>query len=334
MVLSLSTAWSALLDRRNFLRGAAACGTALVVPVGRADSYPTRTVKFMSPFAPGGGTDIIARLLAQQLSRTLGQSVIVENKAGAEGAIGTQFVARSAPDGYTLLLGNFGIFSVLPHVAKTPYDPLKDFVAVSQTTNSATVLVTSPKLNVRSVSELIEMAKRDPGRLNCGASSSSPMAVMELFKQMTGTNMMTVPYKGSGPALQALMAGEIDVMFGGALATIPMIKQGMVKALATAGAKRTPLLPEVPTVAEAGVPGFAAESWNGVFAPAGTPAAIIRILSNEIQKALNAPELRTAIGNEGALVVGNTPEQFDAFVRNEHKRWGVVIEAAHLKEKR
>lgn len=332
MESSQLTASSGSLDRRQWLAGAAGLVASLAVPSARAAAFPSRTVKLVSPFSAGGGTDIVARLLGQQMSRTLGQSVIVENRAGAEGAIGTQLVARAEPDGHTLLLGNFGTFAVLPHMTKTPYDPLKDFVAISQTVNSATVLVISPKLNVKSVRELIDLAKSQPGKLNYGYSSSSPLAVMELFKQKTGISMLGIPYKGSAPAMQALMAGEIDLMFGGALATVPVVKQGMIRALATAGSKRTSLLPDLPTVAEAGVTGFAADSWNGVFAPAGTPADVVARLGAEISRAMNAPEVRAAIASEGGIAVGNLPDQFNAFYRAEYKRWGEVIDAAKLKK--
>lgn len=314
---------------------AAVSSCLFAVPAARAAedpaSFPSRTIRLISPFAPGGGTDTVARLLAEGLTRSLGQTVVVENKAGAGGAIGTQFVAKSAPDGYTLLLGNFGIFSVLPNLTKAPYHPLNDFAPVTQTTNSATILVVNPRLQVKTVKELVDLAKRNPGKLSYGSSSSSPMIVMELFKQMTGTHMVSIPYKGTGPVLTAMLAGEVDVMFGGAINTLPAVSQGKLRALATAGSKRTQALPDVPTVAEAGVPGFAADSWNGVFAPKGTPPVIVRRLSQEIVKLLQTPEIRKVMETDGAVPVGTTPEQFEAFVKADVERWAKVVQASGIK---
>ncbi|OWT58137.1 Bug family tripartite tricarboxylate transporter substrate binding protein [Candidimonas nitroreducens] len=307
---------------------AAACASA--APAESAADYPSRPIRLISPFAPGGGTDTVARLLAQHLTRILGQSIVVENKPGAEGAIGTAYVARAVPDGYTLLLGNFGTFAVLPFLQKVPYDPIKDFVGVSQTTASSTILVASKKLPVKSVKELIELAHKEPGKLNYAASSSSPMIVMELFKQMTHTNMVWIPYKGTGPSLKAMLSGEVDVMFGGALNTIPVVQQGRLKALGMAGGHRVPVLPDVPTVAEAGVPGFEAETWNGVMAPAGTPDAIVSKLSKAIAQAMNEPDVRKAVLADGAEPRTSTPEKFAAFIRAECSRWSKVVEAAHL----
>ncbi|GAA4332477.1 tripartite tricarboxylate transporter substrate binding protein [Pigmentiphaga soli] len=335
-----STVWHSSRSGRGALRralgatllcaAAAAASQAWAAPGDGAGDYPNRPVRLISPFSPGGGTDTVARRLAQQLSKVLGQTVVVENKPGAEGAIGTQYVAQAEPDGYTLLLGNFGTFAVLPFISKVPYDPIKSFTGVSQTTASSTVLVASKKLPVNSVRDLVALAKKQPGKLNYGASSSSPMIVMELFKQMTDTDMVQIPYKGTGPALVAMLAGEVDVMFGGAINTIPSVKQGQLKALAVAGGRRTAALPEVPTIAEAGVPGFKAESWNGVMAPAGTPAPIVHKLSQAIAQAMSAPDIREAVAADGAEPVTSTPEEFDAFIRAEARRWKQVVDKANL----
>ena len=315
----------------------AACLTAMCASAAPAESvadYPSRPIRLISPFPPGGGVDTVARLLAPHLADILGQPIVVENKPGAEGAIGMAYAARAKPDGYTLILGNFGTFAVLPFLQKVPYDPIKDLVGVSQTTASATIMVASKKLKVKSVKELIDLAHKKPGKLNYATSSSSPMIVMELFKQMTHTNIVWIPYRGTAASLTALVAGEADVMFGSAMSTVPFVKQGRLVALGMAGSSRVPALPNVPTVAQAGVPGFDAESWNGVMAPAGTPDAIVSKLSKAIAQAMHEPDVLKAVLADGAEAHTSTPEKFTAFIHAECDRWSKVVETAHLNRNR
>jgi len=219
------------------------------------DDYPTKPVRFVSPFSPGGGTDTVGRALTQRLSEAMGRQFVVDNRSGAEGVIGTDLVAKAPPDGYTLLLANLGTFSLTPNLRKVPYDPLRDFAAITQTTASSTVLVVNPSLPVRTVEELVALAKAKPGVLNYGASSNGTALPMEMFKMMTGINLSHVPYKGTGPALIGIMSGEVQVMFGGSIVTVPQVKAGKLRALAVAGDRRTAALPDIPTIAEAGLPG-------------------------------------------------------------------------------
>jgi tripartite-type tricarboxylate transporter receptor subunit TctC len=308
------------------------CGAALAHGLGAsafaaesADHYPDRPIKLVYPFSPGGGTSSSYYVLVQHLSKMLGQPVVMEYKPGADGAIGTAYAAQSAPDGYTLLMGNFGTFALLPWLTDTRYDPVKDFVGVSQLVSYSTVLVVPQKSPFESLEELIDAARKDPGRLNYGTSSSDPMVTMELLKQMTQTDIARIPYKGSGPAVTAILSGEVDMMFGGTSAVVPFIQRGQLRALAVAGERRSSILPDVRTVAEAGVPGFKAQAWNGVMAPAGTPMPIVRKLSEAIAEILKIPEVRKVVTVGGEETVGSTPEQFTEFIRGESQRWGKVI---------
>ena len=300
----------------------------------RADDYPVKPVRFISPFSAGGGTDTVARVLAQRISEALGRTFIVDNRGGAEGVIGTEIGARAPADGYTLTVANLGTFCLTPNLRKVSYDPLKDFAPSTQTTASSTVLVVHPSLPVRSVKELVALAKSKPGQLNYGASSNGTALPMEMLKQMAGINLSHVPYKGTGPALIAIMGGEVPVMFGGAISTVPQVKNGKLRALAVAGDHRAKALPDVPTVAEAGYPGYEANSWNGIVAPAGTPRPIVMKLNAAIVKVLQMPEIRDTMTADGAEPAYNTPDQFSAYLRNCHAKWAKVIRTAGLKEGR
>lgn len=296
------------------------------------DDYPVKPVRFISPFSAGGGTDTVARALAQRLSETMGRTFIVDNRSGADGIIGTEVGARAPADGYTLLVANLGTFCLAPNLRKVGYDPLKDFAPVTQVTASSTVLVVNPSLQVRNVKELVALAKAKPGQLNYGASSTATALPMEMLKQMAGVNLNHVPYKGTGPALIAIMSGEVQVMFGGAINTVPQVKNGKIRALAVAGDRRAKALPDIPTIAESGFPGYEANSWNGIVAPAGTPRAIVTKLNGAIVKVLQSPDLRETLTADGAEPVSNTPEQFAALIRGCHAKWAKVIKASGLKE--
>lgn len=296
------------------------------------EGYPSKPVRIISPFAAGGGTDVVGRVLAQRMSELMGRVFIVDNRGGAEGAIGTELGARAPADGHTLLIANLGTFCLTPNLRKVGYDPLKDFAPITQTTASSTVLVTHPSLPVRTVKELVALAKTKPGQINYGASSNATALPMEMLQQMAGVKLNHVPYKGTGPALLAVMGGEVTLMFGGSISTVPQVKNGKLRALAVAGDRRTKALPDVPTVAEAGFPGYEANTWNGIVAPVGTPSLIIDKLNAAMTKGLQMPEVRDIMVADGAEPVYNTPEQFGAYIRACHAKWAKVIKVSGFKE--
>lgn len=296
--------------------------------VAAQGDYPVKSVRFISPFAPGGGTDTVARALAQRMGEALGKTFIVDNRPGAEGSIGTELGAKSPPDGYTLLVVNLGTLAINPNLRKLGYDPLRDFAPVVQTTSSSTVLVVHPSLPVKNARELVALAKSRP--LNYGASSSATFLPMELFKQMAGVDMTHVPYKGTGPALTGILSGEVQVLFGGSINTVPQVRSGKLRALAVAGDRRARALPDVPTVAESGFPGYEANSWNGIAAPARTPKPIIARLNSEMLRILALKEVVDYMTADGAEPAGNTPEHFAAYIRSEHAKWAKVIRDAKI----
>ena len=298
-----------------------------------ADDYPTKPVRFISPFSAGGGTDAVGRIIASRLSDMMGRSFVVDNRGGADGAIGTDIAAKSSPDGYTLLVANMGTFCITPNLRKTPYDPLRDFSPVTQTTASSSVLVVHPNLPARTLKEFVALAKSKPGELNYGASSNATALPMEMFNTMAGMKLTRVSYKGTGPAVIGLMSGEVHVMFSGAIATVPHVRGGRLRAIASAGDKRARAMPDVPTVAEQGYPGYEANSWNGIVAPAATPRVIVNKLNAAIVKVLQMREVREHMIADGAEPVHTTPEEFMALIAAGHAKWGKVINAAGLKEK-
>ena len=296
------------------------------------DRYPVKPVRFLSPFSPGGGTDTVARALSQLLGETLGRTFVVDNRAGAEGIIGTEIGARAPADGYTLLLANLGTLTIAPNVRKVPYDPIKDFAPITVTTESSTILVVHPSIPAKTLKELIAVAKARSGQLNYGASSTATMLPMELFKQMAGIELTHVPYKGTGPALTAMLGGEVQVMFGGAINTILHVRSGRLRALAVAGSRRASALPDVPTIAESGFPGYSADSWNGIVAPAGTPRALVLRLNQEIGRAVLSPRFREIMAGDGADPAVSTPEAFAERIRADHTKWRQVIERIGLRK--
>ncbi len=297
-------------------------------PVAAQGDYPVKPVRFISPFAPGGGTDTVARALAQRMGEALGKTFIVDNRPGAEGSIGTELGAKSPPDGYTLLVVNLGTLAINPNLRKLGYDALRDFAPVVQTTSSSTVLVVHPSLPVKNTRELVALAKAKP--LNYGASSSATFLPMELFKQMAKVDMTHVPYKGTGPALTGILSGEVQVLFGGSINTVPQVRSGKLRALAVAGDRRSRALPDVPTVAESGFPGYEANSWNGIAAPARTPKPIITRLNSEMLRIIALKEVVDYMTADGAEPAGNTPEHFAAYIRSEHAKWAKVIRDAKI----
>jgi tripartite-type tricarboxylate transporter receptor subunit TctC len=305
---------------------------ALVSSPLAAQSYPSRAIRFIVGFTPGGGVDINARLLAARMSELLGQQVIVENKPGAGTNIANEYVAKSAPDGYTLLFNSSALAINLALYRNPPY-ALRDFAPVSIFTESVNLLVVSAALPARSLQELIALARERPGTLNYSSAGSgaSQHLAGELFKLRTGTSIVHVPYKGSAPALTALIAGEVQLSFSNTVAILQHVRSGRLRALAVAGAKRTELLPEVPTMKEAGVEGVEVPLWFGLLAPAATPREVVGTLANGVSRAARDPDLRRKLVEQGADPVGNSPEEFERQLRDEVARWIEVVKVSGAK---
>jgi tripartite-type tricarboxylate transporter receptor subunit TctC len=306
---------------------------AFIAPLSLANAYPDKPIRLIVPYPPGGGADTIARLIAQKISGTLGQSVYVENRNGANGNIGSDIVAKSAPDGHTLLMNTIGLVLSQSIYKKLPFDVSKDFAPIALVASSPHVLIVGPSLPVKSVAELIAAAKERPGKLNCASVAiGSPFQMAaELFKSLAKVEIQEVPYQGGGPAVLSVIAGQTDMTFANLLAAQPFIKAGTVKALAVTGKKRFADMPDVPTVDEAGLPGYEFNSWFGIWAPAGTPRPIIDILNREIVSALNDPAILKRLEIDGAQVEGGTPERFDAYVKSEYNKWDKIVRAANIK---
>jgi len=298
-----------------------------------AAAYPERALRIVVPFAPGGGTDVVARTLAQDMQSDLGVSVIIENKPGAGTIIGTQAVAASRPDGYTLLLGTFSHAVNTTLNAKLPYDPHKDFAAVALIARSFNLVVVNPKSPIQSVADLIAAARANPGKMTFGTYGVGTSAHLagELFKDLAKVNLTAVPYKGAAPAITDLIGGQIDVMFTTVASAASLVESGQLRAIAVTSAERSPAFPQLPTVAEAGVPGYAAESWYGLFAPAGTPADVIDRLNKSAASAVQSEAFKRLVVNEGLVTVTLPPDALDRFVRGEEERWRRVIQSAGIK---
>ncbi len=298
-----------------------------------AQAFPSKPVRVIVTFAAGGGTDLAARTVAPRLSEGLGQSIVVENRAGANGAVGAEALAKSAADGYTLMVGAAGTLAVAPHLAKLPFDTFRDFAPVSLLATSPFVVTVNPGVKAESIRDLIALAKSNPGKLTFGSSGTggAPQLATELFKSMAGLDLLHVPYKGLGPAITDLLGGQINLIFADVGLVVAHLKSAKLRGLAVTGSNRSATVPDLPTVAEAGVPGYAAGTWYGLFAPAGTPPAIVARLSEETRKALAHPEVRASFAAQGVDPAGNTPDQFSAFVRDEHAKWGRVIRDAGIK---
>ncbi|MFL6573307.1 MAG: Bug family tripartite tricarboxylate transporter substrate binding protein [Burkholderiales bacterium] len=304
-------------------------------PAPSASGYPSRPIRLVVPFPPGGSTDILARALGEKLSQGLAQPVVIDNRPGAGGSIGAEAVARAAPDGYTLMMGHLGTLAVNPAIYKNlPYDPVRSFAPVSLMAIVPSVLVVNPSLPVTSAAELIAYAKAHPGKLAYGSagSGSTSHLTTEYFKLVTGTDILHVPYKGVGPMLTDLVSGQLSMGLNGAPAVMAHVHAGRLRPLAVTSVRRLEALPQVPTLDEAGVHGFDASGWYGVVAPAGTPQAIVARLNAEIGRAMQTPELRSRLDNEGALPAPGTPEAFGAFIRAEIARWDAVLKRAGVQQ--
>jgi tripartite-type tricarboxylate transporter receptor subunit TctC len=319
------------LGRRGLAAALAAGG---VLPgVAKAEGYPSKPIRLIVPYATGGSTDQTARLVARSLSTRLGQPVLVENKAGAGGAVGQDVVAKSAPDGYTLLFSAAGPLTVTPHTyARLSYDA-KGFEPITLVATQPLLLVVKPGLPVKDVADLIQLAQAHPGKLSYGSFGNGSAAHLagELFKRLAKVDMVHVPYKGSGPALVDLVAGQIDLMFDVFSTAAPLVKAGKLRPLAITSRERSPQLPDVPTMEQAGVAGFDAGTWFGLLAPGGTPRNVIEQLSHTMNAVLQESELRDTLASQGAVVRGGTPAQFERFFLAEYDKWGGIVKAAGIK---
>jgi len=305
----------------------------LTVCAAAQQAYPSKPIRLVIPAAPGGGTDILGRLIARKLSQSLGQPVLVENRAGAGGNIATALVAKSAPDGYTLILVNTA-FSVVPSLYRNPgFDAERDFAAITHLMISPLLLVAHPSVPVKSVRDLIALAKQRPGELNfasAGIGQSTHLAA-ELLKSMAKINIVHVPYSGGGPALADVLGGHVTLFFGSMLSTLPHAKSGKLRALGVTSLKRARAIPEVPTISEAALPGFEAVGWYGVLVPAATPKDVINRLSQEFVRSLESTDVRENIIKDGGEPVGGTPDQFAAFIKSELAKWGDVVRVSGAK---
>lgn len=300
----------------------------------QAQSWPSRPIRFIVPFPPGGGTDVNARIMAPRLAAALGQQVVVENRPGAGGMLGTELVAKSAPDGYNMVIATIGPIAINPSLySKMTYDPAKELAPVSITGEVPNGLVVHPTLPAKSVKELIALAKQRPRELNYGSSGpgAGDHLAGEMLSVMTGIRMTHVPYKGGPPAMVDLMSGNIQLIFATLATGMPYIRAGRVRTLAVAGGQRFPLLPDVPTVAEAGVPGFAINNWAGVFVAGGTPRPVIERLNAEVVKALAPADVRQKLLEMGLVAGTNTPEQFVSYIQAETARWAKVVKDAGIR---
>jgi tripartite-type tricarboxylate transporter receptor subunit TctC len=321
----------------TMLRGLVALGLALAVLLSTfnaaAQGYPAKAVKLMVPFPPAGATDVVARFVAQKLGERWGQSVVVENRPGAGGSIGSDLVAKSAPDGYTLLMATSSTHSIGPSLSKLPYDPIRDFAPVIHVANVPNVLVVSPTLPAKSMKEFIALAKSRPGQLNFASSGNGTIVHLngELFKMLAGVDLQHIPYKGTALAIPDLANGQIAMLFDSLASVMPHIRSNRARPIALNGRARSALLPDVPTFAEAGMPAFDTYTWFGMFAPGGTPKDIVAKVHDDVLAAIQSPDLLERFASVGAEPVGGTQEQFTARILADTAKWAQVIKAARVK---
>ena len=314
------------------LRSAVFAVLALAASVVQSQQYPTKPVRIIAPFAPGGGTDFIARLIAQKLTERLGQQVIVENKPGAGGNLGAEFAVKSAPDGYTLLLVA-GSYTVNPSLYKLSFDPVNDITPIIQLSQGPFVVAVHPSVPATTLKELIDLARRQPDKLSYASAGSGSITHLasELFLDMARIKIVHIPYKGTGPALNDTIAGSTQLIFGSVSTTLQFIKSGRLRGLAVTTPKRIPALPDLPTVAEAGVPGYEVVLWHGLVAPKGVPRPIVDRLNREANEVLKAKEMEDLLATDGVAPAGGTPEQFRAVIKADIERWRGVVKQANIK---
>ena len=298
-----------------------------------AQPYPDKPIRLIEPFPPGGGSNMVARLVSQKLTEQLGYAVVVDSRPGAGGSIGTDIAAKAAPDGYTLLVGTASTMVINPNMAKVGYDPVRDFSAIALVTTIPLIIVVHPSVQAKTLRELIALARAKPSQLNFGSSGNGTVSHLagELFKVLTKTQIVHVPYKGGGPALIDLLGGQVQITFNNILSALPHVRADKIRALAVSGAQRSPAVPEVPTAIEAGLPGYEVLQWNGFFAPAHTRRDIVMKLNSVIVKAVSDPAMREKLAADGAEIGGGSPERFASFVAMEYARWGKVIKAANIR---
>jgi tripartite-type tricarboxylate transporter receptor subunit TctC len=306
---------------------------ALAAASAFAQGYPAKPIRLVSPFPPGGSVDVVGRLLAAKLSESLGQQMVVDNRSGASGVIGTELVMNAPPDGYTLLINTIPFVSNQFLMPRAPYDPLRDFVSISLVASAPSFVTVHPSLPVRTIPELIALAKAKPGQIFYSAAGvgTNPHIAGELFNLLTGVNLVAVQFKGGGPADTALIAGEVGVTFGNVSQQIGHVKSGRMRALAVTSAKRNSAMPELPTVAESGVPGYEFDTWFVVAAPKGTPRAVVDTLNSHIRKVLNTPEQIKFYEERGLTVIASMPEEAATYLESEQKKWGRVIKERGIK---
>jgi tripartite-type tricarboxylate transporter receptor subunit TctC len=326
----------ALLVRSNRSASCVACLAAALVCMTAAHAqpaYPQKPIRLVVPFPPGGGTDILARLFGQKMSETLGQPIIIDNRPGAGGTIGTDIAAKAPPDGYTLILVS-GSHAINPGLyQKLPYDSVSDFAPITQIATSPGILVVNPSLPVKSVKDLIALARAKPGQINYASAGSGtpPHLAGELFKVMAKIDMVHVPYKGNAPAFTDVIGGQVSLIFPTMPSAMPFIKSGKLRPIAVTSAKRSPAAPDIPTIAESGLPGYEATSWYGILAPARTPPQIVARLHEVLVTIIGAPDMKDKLAAQGLDPVGNTPQQFAAVIRSEIVKWAKVVKASGAK---
>ncbi len=323
-----------MLSLNRLLVGLVALAAAAVPMQVLAQAWPSKPIKYVVPFAPGGTTDILARTVGEKLSIALGQPVVVENKPGAGGGVGADYTAKAAPDGYTIMGGTISTHAINASLySNLPYDPVKDFAAITLIARVPNLLVINPEIKAKNVAELIALMKANPGKFTFASSGNGTSQHLsgELFKSMAGVEMQHIPYKGSPPALQDVVGGQVSMTFDNITTAWPLAKAGKLRPLAVTTAKRSSVAPEVPTLAESGLPGFEVGSWQGVFAPAGTPPEIVKRLNAEIVKILNMPDVKEKLVGLGAEPVGDTPEQFSAYVKSEVAKWSDIVKKSGAK---
>jgi tripartite-type tricarboxylate transporter receptor subunit TctC len=306
----------------------------LTVSIAYAQTYPVKPVRILVPFPPGGPSDYAARVVGIKLAEFIGQPLVVDNRPGAGGALATELGARAAPDGYTLLIANTGTFAVLPHLqSKIPFDPLRDFTPIVNLIAGPAFLLIHPSVPAKNLRELIALAKRMPGQITHGSAGIGQSSHLngELLKQLAGIDFLQVPYKGSGPIMPELIGGQLMMHFSTAVDNLQFVKSGRVRAIAVTGKERISVAPDIPTMAEAGLPGFESLNWNGMVGPAGLPRDIVNRLNREMVRVLKMPDVMEKIIAQGNYVIGDTPEQFAAFIRAESDKWARVVKRANIK---
>jgi len=299
----------------------------------QTEAYPNKPVRLIVPFPPGGSVDVVARVVAPRLSESLGQQVVIENRSGASGNIGTELAARARPDGYTLLMHTIPFVANVHLYAKVPYDPLNDFAPIALVSSSPSVVVVNPSVPARSVGELLQLAKSRPGVLNYSAAGigTNPHIAGELFNMLGNVDIVAIQYKGGGPALVAALAGEVGITFPNISEALPHVKTGRLRGLAVTSARRAAVLPDLPTVAEAGLPGYEFVTWHGMLAPKETPRAIVSLLNEKLKQTLSTPEQSKLFETMGLNIIASSPEEFGAHLKSELDKWGKVIRERHIK---